>query len=84
MKLTNIVFRIQKKHIPEYYLGLWATYTRNCIEIPDYIYENLYKYGGMENSIALYLIGWFYKHNEDNHLIDIKNIEKVIVQGWDD
>lgn len=81
IKLKNVTFLILQSHTPQYYIGLLTKYTRNCIEVPEYIYKDLYKYGS-DNSIALYLIGWFYKHNEEH--LRIKDIEKVIIQGWDE
>lgn len=81
IKLKNVTFLILQSHTPQYYIGLLPKYTINYIEIPEYIYKDLYKYG-LDNSIALYLIGWFYKHNEEH--LRIKDIEKVIIQGWDE
>lgn len=80
--LKNVKFYIKQKHMPEYYLGLWAAYTANCIKVPDYIYKSLYKHSELDNSVALYLIGWFYKYNEEH--LNLPNIEKIIVQGWDE
>jgi hypothetical protein len=75
--LYNITFLIKRKQNSEYSTIDWSKYVIHNIDIPESIYNEYVKMSTQEiayytDIISAYLIGWFYKHNEDKlHLTDI-------------
>jgi hypothetical protein len=75
--LYNITFLIKRKQNSEYSTVDWSKYVIHNIDIPESIYNEDVKMSTQgiayyTDIIAAYLIGWFYKHNEDKlHLTDI-------------
>ena len=80
--LYNITFLIKREHDSEYSTRYWAKYIIHKIDIPDYIYKEHVKMltqgvSYYADIVSSYLIGWFYKYNEDK--LHLTNIEVVLV-----
>lgn len=76
--LYNITFLIKRKQNSEYSTIYWSKFIEYTIDIPDNIYNEYVKMSKQGTSfytdiIAAYLLGWFYRYNEDQlHLDDIE------------
>jgi hypothetical protein len=76
--LYNITFLIKRKQNSEYSTVYWSKFIKNTIDIPDNIYNESVKMSKQGTSfhtdiISAYLLGWFYRYNEDQlHLDDIE------------
>jgi hypothetical protein len=79
--LYNVEFLIKRKNSPEHASLSWDKYVIYTINIPHNIikehdkcnYSNL----AIIDLISAYLLGWFYKYNED--ILHIDDIEIVLV-----
>lgn len=78
--IYNIKFQIKRKNSPEHSLLFWSQYTINTISIPNNIYEEYSRCINYTDIISAYLMGWFYKYNED--IAHLDDIEEVIVESW--
>lgn len=76
----NVKFQIKRKNSPEHSSLFWSRYSRNTINIPDNIYKEYSRCINYTDIISAYLIGWFYKYNED--IIHLDDIEEVLVENW--
>lgn len=76
--LYNITFLIKRKQNSEYSTIYWSKFVKATIDIPDNIYNEYVKMLKQGTSfytdiISAYLLGWFYRYNEDQlHLDDIE------------
>lgn len=76
--LYNITFLIKRKQNSEYSTIYWSKFIEDTIDIPDNIYNESVKMSKQGISfdtdiISAYLLGWFYRYNEDQlHLDDIE------------
>lgn len=76
--LYNITFLIKRKQNSEYSTVYWSKFVEDSIDIPDNIYNEYVKMSKQGTSIytdiiSAYLLGWFYRYNEDQlHLDDIE------------
>ena len=76
--LYNITFLIKRKQNSEYSAVYWSKFIKDTIDIPDNIYNESVKMSKQGISfdtdiISAYLLGWFYRYNEDQlHLDDIE------------
>lgn len=76
--LYNIIFLIKRKQNSEYSTIYWSKFIKDTIDIPDNIYNESVKMSKQGISfdtdiISAYLLGWFYRYNEDQlHLDDIE------------
>lgn len=80
--LYNITFLIKRKQNSEYSTIYWSKLVEDSIDIPDNIYNEYVKMSKQGTSIytdviSAYLLGWFYRYNEDQLHLD--NIEVVLV-----
>ena len=80
--LYNITFLIKRKEDSEYSTIYWSKLVEDSIDIPDNIYNEYVKMSKQGTSIytdviSAYLLGWFYRYNEDQLHLD--NIEVVLV-----
>lgn len=76
--LYNITFLIKRKQNSEYSTIYWSKFVKDTIDIPDNIYNEYVKMSKQRtffyvDIISAYLLGWFYRYNEDQlHLDDIE------------
>ena len=80
--LYNITFLIKRKPNSEYSTIYWCKFVKDTIDIPDNIYNEYVKISKQETSldidvISAYLLGWFYRYNEDQ--LHLNDIEVVLV-----
>lgn len=80
--LYNITFLIKRKHNSEYSTIYWCKFIKDNIDIPDSIYNEYVKMSKQGTSldidiISAYLLGWFYRYNEDQ--LHLNDIEVVLV-----
>ena len=76
--LYNITFLIKRKQHSEYSTIYWSKFVKDTIDIPNNLYNESVKMSKQKTSyytdiISAYLLGWFYRYNEDQlHLDDIE------------
>ena len=83
--LYNVEFLVKRKNSPEHASLYWAKYIIYTINIPNNIIKEHdkrnYSNTGIVDIISAYLLGWFYKYNED--ILHIDDIEMVLVNNRD-
>ena len=79
--LYNVEFLVKRKNSPEHASLYWGKYVIYAINIPDNIIKEHDKcnYSNVTiiDLLSAYLLGWFYKYNED--ILHIDDIETVLI-----
>jgi hypothetical protein len=84
--IYNVRFLIKKSKSSECSMlwGGWNRYYKPIIEIPNNIYNEHCKCVSIRDRhidiISIYLLGWFYKYNED--IIHLDDVEEILVENW--
>lgn len=83
--LYNVEFLVKRKNSPEHSSLYWGKYIIYAINIPNNIIKEHdkrnYSNTAIVDVLSAYLLGWFYKYNEDTLHID--DIEMVLVNNRD-
>lgn len=83
--LFNVTFLVKKKHHLEHSTIFWGKYIINSINIPDNVYnDHCNRFSDLNyrsELLTAYLLGWFYKYNED--VIHEDNIDTVLLHNYE-
>lgn len=83
--LYNVEFLVKRKNSPEHASLHWGKYSIYTINIPNNIIKEHdkrnYSNTAIVDVLSAYLLGWFYKYNED--ILHIDDIEIVLVNNRD-
>lgn len=83
--LYNVEFLVKRKNSSEHASLYWGKYIIYTINIPNNIIKEHdkrnYSNTTMVDILSAYLLGWFYKYNED--ILHLDDIEMVLVNNRD-
>ena len=83
--LYNVEFLVKRKNSPEHASLYWDKYIIYTINIPNNIIKEHdkcnYSNTTFVDVLSVYLLGWFYKYNDD--ILHLDDIEMVLVNNRD-